>query len=198
MRSGEIADVAGDEKYDFLLPRENRDGDLYCIRRPRQSQEETGPTFLDVLFMPVRLLRAVFGWLNFFTQRYTGESLLKKDSGGNNPARNRNQSDEEFFIEGNLLNTEQTRKGDALKGEKYPGSAPKNWELVKLGAATSIEVIKRGVLDYSFDTQGGILYSNGRYLLRLSPSGEEEILCEAKVARSPVSTQPAEQAVPCG
>lgn len=193
MRTGDITDVVGDEAYDYLMPREDRGGVLYCIRRPRKPTDEKGPTLVDVLLMPVRLLRALFGWLNFFTQRYTGESLLKKDGGGSNPAKQQEKSDEDLFIEGNLVNAGQTLKENSLKGEKYPGIAPKSWELVRLGAAGAVETVKRGILDYSFDAEGGILCSNGKYLLRIAPSGEEEVLCEAKVARSPVccSSRPA-------
>lgn len=185
MRTDDIDEVTADEKYDFLLPREDRDGVLHCIRRPRKLQEEKGPTLLDVLLMPVRLLRAIFGWLNFFTQRYTGESLLKKGGSTNNPAKDRDQSDEDFFIEGNLVHAGQAQRENALKGEKYPGTAPASWELVRLGAAGAVTVLKKGVLDYSFDAQGGILYSNGKYILRIDPEGDEEVICEAKVARSP-------------
>ena len=178
----ELNDVFSDEKYDFIYPRQMADGKLYCIRRPRQQSGNNGISLLDIVLAPFRFLRAVFGWANFFSQRYTGESLTKGKSGPN-PAKNMEKSEREVFIEDNLINAEKTFKENSLAGEKYPGIAPKNWELVSLGTDGSVEVIKRGVLNYTFDSNGLLIYSNGKYILRQQPDGDE-IISEAGVAKS--------------
>ena len=176
----EICEVLSDEKYDFIYPRHTEDGKLYYIRRAKLSR--SGPGLLDIVLAPFRFLRAVFGWMNFFTQRYSGESLVKGTSGPNR-AKNREKNEREIFIEDNLINAEKAFKENKLAGEKYPGIAPKSWELVSLDMDGSVEIVRRGVLNYTFDNDGRLIYSNGRYILRDMPGGEE-VICEADIAKS--------------
>jgi len=178
----ELCEVLSEEKYDYIYPQQAADGKLYCIRRVKQTSGGSGQSLLDIILAPFRFLRAVFGWANLFSQRYSGESLIK-GKGGPNPAKDREKSEREIFIEDNLINVEKTIKENRLAGEKYPGIAPKSWELVSVGADGSVEVIKRGVLNYTFDNDGLLVYSNGRYILRDQPEGEE-IICEAEIAKS--------------
>jgi hypothetical protein len=137
---------------------------------------------LDILWIPLRLLKAIFGWLNFFSRRYAGEALLKGREGGSNPAKYQNKSEEEIFIEGNLINADQALKENIRQGEKFPGIAPKSWELVLVGEGGRAEVIRKGVLDYAFAGED-LIFSNGKYLIRRRGQ-EEEVLCQAKVATS--------------
>ena len=178
--SNDITEIQTDEKYDFILPRQTADGKLYCIRRKKEAAEGVNP--LDILLAPIRFLRAIFGWLNFFTERYAGESLVKK-TGGKNPAKNRDKSEHDIFIEGNLINVNKALEENKLAGEQCPGIAPSTWELVTVSADGSIETVKKGVLDYTFDENDNIIYSNGKYIMR-RVGGREEVVCEAKVARS--------------
>ncbi len=181
LESGSLTEVMADEKYDYIRPKETASGKLYCIRRPKTAPKER-PFLLDILLIPFRLLKAIFGWLNFFSRRYTGESLVKDKEGGSNPAKHQMKSEEEIFIEGNLINAEKALKENIRQGEKYPGIAPKGWELVLIGENGDIEIIKKGVLDYAFDGED-LLFSNGKYLIRRR-GRKEEVICQAKVAAS--------------
>ena len=177
----ELCEIMSDEKHDFIYPRQMSDGKLYCIRRGKQSSGgDVSP--LDIVLAPFRFLRAVFGWANFFSQRYSGEPLVKGKNNPN-PAKNREMSERDRFIEDNLINVEKTLKENTLAGEKYPGIVPKSWELISIDADGSVEVIKRGVLNYTFDSNGGLVYSNGKYIIKVQPGGEE-VVCEAEIAKS--------------
>lgn len=182
LRSYELEELVSDPKYDFLSPRQLADGSIYCIRRPKQHQGEERTTVKDVLLMPWKLLKALFGWLNFFTQRYSGESL-KKGTGGNNPAKYKQMSDEELFIEGNLVHARKELGKNKGSGDKYPGMAPKSWELVRIAPDDQVTVLQKGVFDYALDGED-ILFANGKYILRRHPDGAEEMVCEAKLAHS--------------
>ncbi len=177
--SGSLTEVIADEKYDYIRPKETAAGSLYCIRRPKIAPKERS-FLLDVFLIPFRLLKAIFGWLNFFSRRYTGEALVKDKESGSNPARHQTKSEEEIFIEGNLINAEKALKENIRQGEKFPGIAPKSWELVLIGEAGNVEVIKKGVLDYAFDGED-LLFSNGKYMVRRR-GGQEEVICQAKIA----------------
>lgn len=182
LRSNEITDVLASKDYDYLSPRETADGRLYCLRRPKEELDGNGASFTDIILVPFRMLKALFGWMNFFSQKYSGESLIKR-SRGNNPAKQRDKSDEEQFIEGNLVNVSKALRENQLRGEKYPGIVPKSWELVEVKDGGNLTVVKKGVIDYAFDGDR-LLYSNGKYLVARNPGGDEEKICEAKIATS--------------
>ena len=179
--SGDISEVISDVVFDFIRPREAASGKLYCIRRPKAAKTGGAFSLLDIILMPFRLLKAIYAWLNFFSQRYTGESLTRR-SGGINPAKQQQKTDEEIFIEGNLINVGKTLKQNTQQGDKFPGIAPKTWELVRFTENGSLETVKKGVLDYTFDDRGDIVYSNGKFIIRILADGEEEKLCPAHLA----------------
>ena len=73
VKTGDLEELLeGTEKAEYLLPFEAADGTLYCIRRPYREKARAEMTPLDVLFLPVRVLKAMFGWLDFFSRRYGG------------------------------------------------------------------------------------------------------------------------------
>jgi hypothetical protein len=94
------------------------------------------------------------------------------------------KSEQELFIDGNVINAERTYNLNKQKGEKFPGLIPHSWELIKIdNYAKEQTCIKKGVLDYTICENGDILYSNGHAIIRLS--GEEEELVEkCKLANS--------------
>lgn len=131
--------------------------------------------------MPVKVLKAIFGWLDFFTKRYAGESLK---SGGNNPTKTKEKTPEELFIENNLINVEKELKNSRAIGDKFPGIAPGNWELIRQSAGGGIDIVKKGVIDYDVCANGDIIYSNGKYLKRLKEDGTEQMLCQTSLANN--------------
>lgn len=117
--------------------------------------------------------------VRFFTQRYTGESL--KSTSGTNPAKARRKSEEELFVEGNLIKVQKALKQNQSAGEKFAGVIPRNWELIQYSTSGEQKVLKRGVLGYALDKQGVVYYSNGKYLLAVMSDHTEQMLVEAKL-----------------
>ena len=182
VKTGALEEILeGNEKAEYMRPFEAADGTIYCIRRPYREKKRNEMTPLDVLFFPVRVLKAIFGWLNFFSQRYGGESLK---TGGQNPAKSKPKSEEELFIEGNLLDVEQNMKENRARGEKNPGTIPASWELIAWMPDGTVKPLRRGVLDYCVCTDGFIV-SNGKYLLRIDSMGET-LLGDVQLGVSPV------------
>ena len=135
----------------------------------------------DIISAPWKFLKAIFGWMDFFTRKYSGQAL---NTTGSNPARTRTISDKELFIEGNLINVEKTLSANRAAGEKYPGCAPRSWELMRRGADERESLVKKGVMDYCV-ADDGIYYSNGARIMRLSPDfSSDEPVCEAELAQS--------------
>jgi hypothetical protein len=171
--NGHMDEIVSMEGKDCLLPKVDGNDNVYFIAKPYSPPSRPRMTALDVLLLPYRLLKAVFSWLNFFTTAYTGESLT---SGGPNPAKSREADPKMVLINDNIINAEKTLKESRRSGEKYPGIAPKNWVLMKLDKNGTLTVLKKGVLDFDVSRDGDIVYSNGKYLIRLDTTGEGEVI----------------------
>ncbi|TNL51295.1 hypothetical protein [Acinetobacter bereziniae] len=181
MGTGELQTVASDPKFDFFKPKMDSLGNLYFIKRPYSrdgSHHSPVTTIKDIIFAPFKIIRAIVGWLDFFTQRYTGESL--KTTSGNNPAKSQQKSEEELFVEGNLIKAQQNLERNQKSGEKYPGMIPKSWELVKMSPTGEMTTLKRGVMSFALK-DGTIFYSNGKYLIELDADQNEHLRIEAKL-----------------
>lgn len=182
IKNGELTEIITNEKLDFIKPQEDSDGNIYYLKKPYTSLNSKESTSIkDIIMIPVKLGKAIFGWLNFFTQRYSGQSLK---TSGNNPAKNQEKNPEELFIEGNLINVLKEEKENEKQGEQYPGFAPKNWELIKRTPDGNETILKKGILDYALYENGDIIYSNGNYLIKLNANGTEELLTKTKMAKS--------------
>jgi len=159
IKTGELDEVLVGGKYDYYCPFEDEHGNLYYIRRP-YKQNSGGMSAADYAAAPGKILRAFGGWLDFFTRRYSGESLK---TSGTNPAKGNPKSPEQIFIDGNLIEAEKLLKQNAAAGDKNPGYAPQDWELMvnKRGVE---QVLHKSVMGYCV-TNGGIVYSNGKYII---------------------------------
>lgn len=176
--TGDLDEIVSIPRCDCFSPRVDGDGNLYFLRRPRRSPTHA-VALSDILLIPFRLLKALFGWLQFFTMRNTGEPLL---TGGPNPGKVRGNP-QEVLIEGNLINAEKTLRENSRKGDKYPGIAPRSWELVKCRPNGEQTVLKKGVLDFDVNSNSEIVYSNGKYLIHLGSDGGEETMQQMDFAR---------------
>lgn len=178
---GSIQELYSDESYDFMKPKNDAQGNFYYIKQPYKVPKEKEPLWKDILLFPVRILKAVGGFLNAFSVIFGGESLRSGKKQGD--VKTKQKSDKELYFEGRLLEAEKNEKENAAKGEKNPGILPVNRVLVRISADGGETVIKRGVLDYAVADGGDVICSNGRALIRIGENGEE-IIAKAKLAHS--------------
>jgi hypothetical protein len=82
----------------------------------------------------------------------------------------------DLIINGNIINAEKILKENLARGEKYAGIAPKEWELVRMDADGEQKSIKKGVLGFDINKNNEIVYSNGKYIIKISPDGKEEVV----------------------
>ncbi len=171
-----VEEVLSDERYNFTHPMEDYDGSLYVIRSPYRLEKgnvkNVGTILKDVVLFPVRLLRALFGFLDFFSMKYSGKTL--NHAGGRAKEKPENQR----FLDGNLIDAEQEVKRNQERGEKFPGYVPHTYELCRM-RDNGFEVLRKGVSAYALCREG-IVVSNGHYLLLLRHDGGEEKLCRAE------------------
>jgi hypothetical protein len=164
----EVITLASDPKYDLLTPQMTADGTLYYIRRPYRplrQRVQLVQTLKEIILMPWHLMTAVFEWLNYFTRRYTGKSLLAA------PAPQRINSQRMVFL-GRVVDVgseidRNRRFGDA----DSPALVPRDWELVKQRPHQAPEIISYGVLAFDVGLDGSIVYSNGSAVYGMHPGG---------------------------
>ncbi|MCI6560849.1 MAG: hypothetical protein MR434_05515 [Ruminococcus sp.] len=181
LNAGSMEELFADEKYDFLRPSNDSSGNFYCIRQPYKVAEEKNPLWKDVLLFPVRIIKALMGFLNAFSVLFGGESLRSGRKQGD--VKTKEKSDRELFFEGRLLEAEKNEKENTAKGEKNPGIFPLSRVLVRIAPDGTETVLKRGVMDYAVLPDGSIICSNGRSLLHITDSGEE-LIAKAKMAQN--------------
>jgi hypothetical protein len=169
----EVITLASDPRYDLLSPQMAEDGTLYYIRRPYRPLHQRvrfSQTLKEALLIPARLLMAIFEWLNYFTRRHTGKSLLAL------PQLQRARPQQMLFL-GRFVDVgseiaRNRRFGDA----DSPALVPRSWELVKQYPHREPEVIAHGVLAFDVGVDGQIVYSNGSAVYGLHPGGVAERL----------------------
>lgn len=179
IRTGEIKELLSDPKYSFVRPQCDDAGNLYYIKKPfapEEGQKKSG-CLVDLLLAPFRLIRAIIGFFNLFTIKYSGKNLTT--SGGASKARQKDA--EKIFLDGNLIAAEKEREANKNSGEAYPGIIPRSYELHCLSPDGRDTLVRKGVLAYRLDGDE-LIYSNGSYLIRIHPDKSEEKLVSADKA----------------
>jgi len=160
-KTQELDEILSGDAMEYCCPFEDKEGNLYFIRRP-YKQNESGMSLVDFLKAPFKIIRAMGAWLDFFSRRYTGESL---NTSGANPAKNSPKSPHQIFIDNNLFEAEKMIKQNAAAGDKNPGYIPRNWELIVKKPTGEEQVLHKSVMSYCI-TPDGIVYSNGKYIMQ--------------------------------
>jgi hypothetical protein len=185
LEKGEMEELFADGKFDFMRVKEDAKGNIYCIKRPYGSEKKDSNILLDIFLFPWRMIKAIFGFFNYISVIFGGESLRSdKDPQASANMKMKQKSERELFIDGNVVNAEQAYNLNKQKGEKFPGLIPHSWELIKIdGYDNEQTCIKKGVLDYTICENGDILYSNGHAIIKLS-SGQEELVEKCRLANN--------------
>lgn len=181
LRTGDLQELVAQQGHHCTQPKEDDSGNLYFIKKPVMDKGGKGNPIVDTLLIPGKISVALFNWVEHFTMRYSGMPLR---SGGANPAKARQESVQDMFIRGNLIRAAETLKENEKHGEKNPGIAPRNWELMCMDRSGSLRTVKKGVLDYDLSRDGSCVYSNGRHIVKLELNGSEHRLADAELAEN--------------
>jgi len=183
LENGTVTTLAEDAKFDLLTPQLSQDGSLYYIRRPYRDPSQPASSWrvaLDVVLLPFRLLYAFFQFLNFFTVRYTGNTLT---SAGN--VRQTHADIRKMMIWGNLIDAD---KAPGRAGSDAPALVPKYWELVRRRDSRE-DVVAKGVLSFDLYADGSVLYSDGSGIYRLDPQGASQRLTKDALIEQVVAVE---------
>jgi hypothetical protein len=184
LETGDITPVLDDARFDFLGPRVARDGAVYAILRPHRERAGGSPwkAAADVGLFPFRMVRAVFGYLNFFSQRYSGQPL--SSAGG---ARQKEADPRQMFIWGNLIDAEKAAQRAREGGDEAPALVPPSWTLVSRKASGELEELAKGILSFDLCDDGSVVLSNGSTVDHLAPDGKRTTLCRGELIEQVVA-----------
>ena len=180
IEKNEMNELLASERFDYLAPKEDNDGNLMFIKRPYRESANNGNIFLDIIMFPVRIIKAIGGLLNYFSIVFGGESLRSGRTAKD--VKTKQRSEKDLFFDGNVINAQQILKENQRHGEKYPGIIPRSWELIRLNDDGTQLCLKKGVMDYTVCKNGDIIYSNGNSIIRLSANGGEQLMEKCRMA----------------
>lgn len=179
------------EDSEYILPRVDTDGNLYCIRKPRQKEGSVGGALLGIITAPFWIFAALVGFLSAFVRIFTGKQLMGKSN------RESVKESAKEIIDGCEIDIEREEKRNAKAGEKYPGYAPNNWELIKIKGIDAIETeeqaqsaiknaerICRGVIGYEITENGSVVISNGNCIINRNGNTTELVTRKIAINRN--------------
>jgi hypothetical protein len=179
-----MEELLASDKFDYIAPKEDRDGNMLFIKRPyKNAMNDNGNILLDILMFPVRIFKAIGGMLNFFSIALGGESLRSGKQAGRD-TKSKQMSEKDLFFDGNVINAEEMLKENERRGEKFPGLIPHSWELTRFGKDGNQVCLKKGVMDYTVCENGDIVYSNGSAVIRLLKDGGEQLIEKCRMANN--------------
>ena len=152
MKSQEISGILESKEYDYLLPKMNSDGELFCIRRPYEpfgKSTSFSVVLKDFFLFPFRLLKAFLAFLNFFSLTFTKQPLTTQSN-----QKAKEMDVEKVFLRGRMIDAYETIKNNSAKVQ--PDEAPlvpPDWELIKVVDGVA-EVLAKSVVSYDFDDDG--------------------------------------------
>lgn len=179
------------EDSEYVLPKLTADGSLYCIRKPRQKEGSVGSALLGILTAPFWIFAALVGFISAFVRIFAGKQLMGKNN------RDSAKESAKEIIDGCDIDIEREEKRNAKSGEKYPGYAPRSWELIKISNVDAIvspeqahsalknaERVCSGVIGYEIIDGGDVIVSNGNCLIRRSGSDSTLITKKRAINRN--------------
>lgn len=167
LENREVTELLSDPRYDYLRPATAADGTLYYIRRPYEAERmSTLGCLADALLFPVRLLGALFGFLNVFSAKYAGKTLSRSDV--------KHRDERQMRIDGNLVNAERALREN--RRDEHPGIIPRTWQLIRRSPDGTEITVKRGVCAFALCEDGTLLVSNGSAVLHMTKDGREDCL----------------------
>lgn len=152
----QIQTILESSAFDYLYPRHDNRGNLFFIQRPYEAPyaRSAFDSIKDTLLFPWRLLKAIFGYLNFFTMVYGKEPL--KPSGG--PASSQLDQDiGRLWLHGRMIALSQVRYDKKTGG----GLVPPSWKLMRCDKNGVESSIATSVVAFDIAQNGNVVFSNG-------------------------------------
>lgn len=182
LRTMSMDTVLSDEKYSYIKPTLDKQGNLYCIKKPGEEREKRN-IFLEVLMIPVRIVQGIVGFVSMFVEIFAGKPLVdKKGKTRMGGGAAKNADGKKVFIHNHLLNVEEELKRNAKTEDE--GFIPRSWKLIRIRKndddfglrydPATAEELASGVGDYCLLDENEFVYTNGKRIFSLLTDGEKK------------------------
>lgn len=165
----DLKEIRASEKYSYIKPVEDENGDIYCIRKPAKERERHNPV-VEILLIPYRLLMAIVNFIQIFVVFFTGKTMT---GGGNNPAKGRDTDSRQMIIRGNVIEVDKEIARNKKFKDKDLAFIPASWKFVRIRGGEE-EEMKSGICDFSL-AEDGVVCTNGRKVFFLKEGKSEKI-----------------------
>lgn len=175
--NGQLETLLEDRRFDFVAPRMDSRGQLYAIRRPAEKpqRERAGMALTDTLLMPFRLLKAVFGYLNFFSMVY-GKEPLRSAGGPRTPDLDQDLG--RLWLHGRQIELAKVKSDPQYGGNLVPS----DWELIRVASAGAAhEVLAQHVAGFDLRNDGVAIVTNGFDIYELDGKARRSLARQQQV-----------------
>jgi hypothetical protein len=155
IETGQITEVIADQEHDYLLPREDAHGNVYCIRRPYHGPgyRSIWQTCWHIITFPVQFVIAIFRFFDAFTKLFNQDW---QTAGHNIKPPQKNKY---IRVLGQTIDLAKIRRNsDSRQG---PSLVPKSWELIKIENSGQVRVLAKKVSSYDINEQANVHFTNG-------------------------------------
>lgn len=181
-----VTELCSSDEYEYLLPKVDRFGNLYCIRKPIQKESGSN-ALINLITAPFWIFAGIVGFICAFTRIFTGKQLMGKSN-----TDSAKESAKEI-IDGCDIDIALEEKRNAKSGEAYPSYAPRSWELIMIpngaysttpeqfnSALKNAKTVCRGVIGYELLDDGSYIISNGNCIVHHSLNKEENLIARSR------------------
>lgn len=156
LETGELKEVLAGGDVEYLLPKDDRDGNLYCIRRPWRAPGSStlGQSLLGCLTFPFRLVGAIFNFLTAFTRLFSDRPMRAAGPDVRPPEEPRTVQ-----VLGRTIDLAKVQK--AAKGDEDLSLVPDAWELIRVSPDGRIETVATQVSWFDVAPDGTVVTTNG-------------------------------------
>jgi len=180
LETGAMDTLAEDDAFDLLLPKKDRKGNLYFIRRPYEPLGRPRASLLstlkDIVFFPFRLVRAFIHFFNVFSLFFSKKPLIT--AGG--PQRPGPDA-QSMILWGRYLDAEAM-----LRNQKENDGAlvPRSWELVCRASDGTEKVCAKSVASFDLTASDEIIYTNGSKIFHRDSEDRRNVLLSSGLIQS--------------
>jgi hypothetical protein len=179
--TGNLDPILESPHTDYLLPRMDKDGNLYYIARPYESPRHNPSvleTIKDALLFPFRLVVAIYYMLQGFIHLVTAMRNQQPPKWAAGPGNTPIPENRAIMLYGRYIDAQKAAANNTKTDA--PGLVPSSWRLLKRDPSGKDTTIAQGVLSFDL-AENGILYTDGRRVKFLDNSGQTQTLAKGEL-----------------
>jgi hypothetical protein len=178
LNSEDLVEMYSDPHHDLMLPRQDAQGNLYCVRRPYKAPYSSSPlsTLLHVVLFPIRFCVAVVGFLNAFTELFS-RPLMKAQG----PQMQAPEREKYVRVLGETIQVAKLYRASYYG--KEVSMVPRSWELIRVDKDRNVKVLAKNVAFYDVDAGGNVCFTNGFKVTNLSQDAAQSLFKHSLIER---------------